>query len=76
MTDFSHLDAIQGRLAREADRARLATTDAERAFREREVVSAEKELAAEYKFLGITPMSLEDIFAEIGDDELLAELFA
>ena len=73
MGDFSHLDAIQARLHREATRLASAKTDRERAFRQREVTAAERELAAEYRFLGIAPPSLDDILT---DDELLAELTA
>ena len=72
MTDFSHLDAIQERIHREKSRLAAAGTENERAFRAREVKAAEKELAAEYKFLGIEPVSLDEIL--LSDDELLAEL--
>lgn len=70
--DLSHLDAIQSRIRREKARLAAATTENERAFREREIKAGEKELAAEYKFLGIAPLSLEEII--LSDDELLAEL--
>lgn len=70
-TDFSHLDAILARMSREEQRLAQATTDRERAFRAQQVAAAAKELAAEYKFLGITPASLDDV---LSDDELLAEL--
>lgn len=73
MTDFSHLDAIQARLSRETARMACATTEGERAFRQREIIAAEKELAAEYKFLGIEPATLDDILT---DEQLLAELMA
>ena len=73
MTDFSHLDALQGRLAREQDRLASAKTENDRNFRIREIAACEKEIAAEYKFLGIVPMSIDDI---LSDDELLAELTA
>jgi len=72
MTDFSHLDALQGRLGRERDRLAIAKTDNERSFRIREIASCEKEIAAEYKFLGIEPVSLTDII--MSDDELFAAL--
>ena len=72
MTDFSHLDALQSRLRRETARRDAATNDNERNFRIREIASCEKEIAAEYKFLGIEPVSLDDLL--MSDDELLAEL--
>jgi hypothetical protein len=74
MTDFSHLDALQGRLAREQDRLANAKNENERNFRIREIASCEREIASEYKFLGINPISLDDIL--MSDDELLAELQA
>ncbi len=70
MTDFSHLDALQSRLHREVSRRDAATNTNERNFRIREIESCEKEIAAEYKFLGIKPVTIDDIL----DDELLAEL--
>lgn len=73
MTDFSHLDALQSRLFREQCRLAAAKTENEKNFRIREIASCEKEIANEYKFLGIAPASLNDI---LSDDELLAELEA
>ena len=73
MTDFSHLDALQSRLFREQGRLAVAKTENEKNFRTREIASCEKEIAAEYKFLGITPASIDAI---LSDDELLAELEA
>lgn len=70
--DLSHLDAIQSRIRREKARLAVATTENEAAFREREIHAAEKELANEYKFLGIEPLSLDSIL--MSDDELLAAL--
>lgn len=69
MTDFSHLDAIQQRLYREKARLAAATNENERRFREVQVMHAERELAAEYEFLGLgaDPCGMSD-------DELLAEL--
>ena len=62
MTDFSHLDAIIARLGRE--RARQAQHPSE--WRALQVASAERELAAEYAFLGIDPnLSADDIFNEL-----------
>lgn len=72
MKDYSHLYAIQERLFHEKARLALATTERERAFRQREIVAAEKEEAAEYKFLGVEPITFDDI----SDDDLLAELMA
>ena len=72
MTDFSHLNAIESRISREKARLAAASTENERDFRAREIKAAEKELAAEYKFLGISPLSLDEII--MSDDELLAEL--
>lgn len=61
-----HLDAIIGRLTRERQKLAEALTEKERVFRGTQVAQAEKELAAEYVFLGVKP--------EKSDDELLAEL--
>lgn len=70
--DFSHLDALQARLGREKDRLASATTANEIAFRQREIAACEREIAGEYKFLGIEPLTLDEIM--MSDDELLAEL--
>lgn len=75
MTDFSHLDAIQDRIARETARRDAAKTPAERAFREREIAAAKREEAAEYRFLGIAPTVPASI-ADLSDDDLLRELDA
>ena len=72
MTDFSHLDAIQSRLCREQARLAAAKTENEKNFRIREIASCETEIAAEYKFLGIAPLSMDEIL--MSDDELLAAL--
>lgn len=71
--DLSHLDALAGRLAREEQRLAVAKNANEQAFRAREIAACKKEIAAEYKFLGIEPLSLEDI---LSDDDLLRELGA
>lgn len=77
MTDLSHLDALQARLAREtarrdfADRVGLPN---ERAFRQREITACEKEITAEYKFLGIAPLTMAELL--MSDDDLLNELGA
>ena len=72
MTDFSHLDALQSRLGREKARLASAKNENERNFRLREIASCEKEIANEYKFLGIEPLTMEEIM--MSDDELLAAL--
>jgi hypothetical protein len=72
MTDFSHLDALQSRLGREKARLASAKNETERNFRLREIASCEKEIASEYKFLGIEPLTMEEIL--MSDDELLAAL--
>ena len=70
MTDLSHLDALTARLARETSRLEAATNDNERAFRARAIVFCEKEIEAEYKFLGID----KTVSCDLSDDELLAAL--
>jgi hypothetical protein len=74
MTDFSHLDSLQGRLRRENDRLATAKTLTEQNFRLQQIASCEREIANEYKFLGIEPVSIDDIL--LSDDELLRELSA
>lgn len=64
MTDFSHLDALFARLSREKGRLAEATTRSEIEFRQREIVACEKEIAGEYKFLGIKQMTLDEILAD------------
>ena len=71
MTDLTHLDALRSRLAREQQRLANARTENEKAFRIREITACEKEIAGEYKFLGIEPLPLDDI---LSDDALLAAL--
>jgi hypothetical protein len=71
MTDFSHMDALQGRLDREYSRLAAAKTENEKNFRIREIAACEKEIAAEYKFLGIEIVTLDEI---LSDEELLAAL--
>jgi len=72
MTDLSHLDALQSRLRRENDRLATAKTLTEQNFRLQQIASCEREIANEYKFLGIEPT----IECELSDDELLRELGA
>jgi hypothetical protein len=74
MTDLSHLDALVSRLVREKARLVAATTESEVAFRIREIAACEKEIAAEYKFLGIAPLTIDEIL--MSDDDLLRELGA
>jgi hypothetical protein len=74
MIDFSHLDAIDQRLAHERARATQAKTGKEREWREHNVRMIEKERSAEIDFLesnGVNFPSLEEIMS---DNELLAEL--
>lgn len=70
MTDFTHLDAIQLRLSHERGYLANAKSEREREMRRVWVAGIEKELEAEYRFLGIEPVAL----ADISDDDLLAEL--
>ncbi len=70
--DFSHLDALTDRLFREKGRLASAKNASEAAFRQREIAACEREIAGEYKFLGIKPLSLDEIL--MSDDELLAAL--
>lgn len=72
MMNFDHLDTLQARLGREKDRLAKATTVNEVAFRQREIAACEREIASEYKFLGIEPLTLDEIL--MSDDDLLAEL--
>ena len=71
MTNFSHLDALQSRLARETERLLSAKNANEKAFRQAQINSCNKEIAHEYKFLGIEPfvatnLSYEEMLAELG----------
>ena len=65
MTD--HLTALSRRLGNEKAALAVATDSQEIALRTVWIAQIEKEIASEYAFLGIEPMS---------DDELLAELMA
>lgn len=70
--DLSHLEAIEDRLRRERARLDAATTSNERKFRQREIGFAERELAAEHKFLGIPPLTETE--QQMTADEILDEL--
>ena len=72
--NLDHLEALQARLSREKSRLADASTANEIAFRTREIAACEREIAGEYKFLGIAPLTLDEIL--MSDDELLAELLA
>lgn len=72
--DLSHLEALQSRLGREKVRLASAKNENERLFRAREITACEKEIAAEYKFLGVAPLTMADLL--LSDDELLRELGA
>ena len=71
--DLSHLDALTSRLSREQARLASARTPHERSFREREIASCKKEIEAEYKFLGIEPVVLDEMSVD-ELDALLQEL--
>jgi hypothetical protein len=70
MTDFSHLDALQVRLSHERDYLAKAKTQKEIELRTVWIAQIQKEIANEYKFLGIDPATE----IEMTDDELLAAL--
>lgn len=70
--DFSHLNALQTRLSNEKARLAAAKTAKEIEARTAIVASCEREIAGEYKFLGIEPVKVDDI----SDDDLFAELNA
>jgi len=74
MTNFDHLDALCSRLGREKARLNSAKTANEIAFRLREIEVCEKEIKGEYKFLGIVPLTADEIL--MSDVELLNELMA
>ena len=70
-TDTSHLVALHESRDRENARLAAATTEKERIFRLRCIAMKNKEIDAEYKFLGMNPV--EDT-CNLSDDDLLAEL--
>ena len=69
--DTSHLVAIYERLERERARLKAATTSRDAEFRACQIAQAEKELEAEYRFLGMTPTAE---LPEVSDDEIFREL--
>jgi hypothetical protein len=69
--DTSHLVALQTRLSHERARLNNAKTPREIASRTVTVQGIEREIAGEYKFLGMTP---PDELPAMSDDDLLAEL--
>jgi len=68
--DTSHLVALQTRLSHERARLANAKTAKERELRAVWVAQAEKELAGELRFLGMSDAAPVDI----DDDDLLAAL--
>lgn len=71
MRDTSHLVALHESLSRERSRLESSTTQKERDFRTHCISVKQREIDAEYEFLGMTPGSE---LAKISDDDLLAEL--
>lgn len=75
--DLSHLHAIEDRLFSERARLRAATKPSEIEWRTMNVAGIERELQQERKFLGLPPQqTIDEILAEMSDDDLLAELMA
>lgn len=70
--DLSHLDALNVRRSHERGYLAAAKTDRERQFRQVQIASVEKEIAGEYRYLGIDPVAE----CNLSDGELLAELMA
>lgn len=70
MEKFTHLTALEESLSREQNRLANAKNQNERDFRLHRIAMVEKEIAGEYKFLGMEKISA------MSDDELLAELGA
>ncbi len=70
MSNMDHLAALQARLSNEKARLVAAKSAKEIAARKVIVSQVEKEIAGEYKFLGIDPaiaaMTDEDLLAELG----------
>lgn len=70
--DFSHLHAIELRLSNTRMR-RDNAKDKDKLFWEHEIRMVEKELAGEYKFLGIEPPDNKPV-TDTEIEELLSEL--
>jgi hypothetical protein len=66
--DYAHLDALEESLQREIARLAFASTETEKAFRNRCIEGKRKEIAGERKFLGLSE------FDSMSADELAAEL--
>lgn len=66
--DYSHLIALQTRLAHERQYLSIAKTANEKAIRNVWIAQIEREIAGEEKFLGLDPVE------DISDDDLMAAL--
>ena len=70
-TDFSHLDALHARLYRARRRLAAAKTQHAQDFFTRQIVADEKEIAGEFKRLGIPPapeLTVDEIASELQGD--------
>lgn len=67
---LSHLNALQARLSNERGYLAAETTPAGKALRQHWIRQIEKEIADEYRFLGIAPA----VECDMTDDELMAAL--
>lgn len=70
-TDYNHLDALYARLYRARRRLAAAKTRHARDFFARQVIADEKEVAGEFKRLGIPPapeMTVDEIASELQGD--------
>ena len=79
MTDTAHLTALHAGLSNERARLAAAKKPSEIALRQVWIAQREKEIAGEIEFLashGIIIPTLDAIFDEMDDDELLAALAA
>ncbi len=74
MTDTTHLTALLTRLSNENAYFAKAKTETEVELRKVWISQIEKEVEAEYKFLGLEPIESE--IEEMSDDDILAELMA
>lgn len=75
MADLTHLNALETRLSNERNYLAREENTLNRkgiAIRKIWISQIQKEIAAEYKFLGIAPLTIDEI--TMSDDELLAEL--